>query len=77
MSTFFAKMSEDMDLRGLSPHTKSAYRLHIQHFSEHFGKLPEKIGDAEIRSYQHQGIAVRKLSSSYVIVCYSSLNFSL
>lgn len=64
-----------MDLRGLSPHTKSAYRLHIQHFSEHFGKLPEEMGDAEIRKYLHHGIAVRKLSSSYVIVCYSALKF--
>lgn len=64
-----------MDLRGLSLNTKSAYRLHVKHFSEHFGKPPEQMGEAEIRKFLHHGIAVRKLSTSYVIVCYSALKF--
>ncbi|MHC1762651.1 MAG: tyrosine-type recombinase/integrase [Negativicutes bacterium] len=75
MSTFITKMLMDMDLRGLSLNTKSAYRLHVKHFSEHFGKPPEQMGETEIREYLHHGIAVRKLSSSYTIVCYAALKF--
>lgn len=65
----------DIDLRGLSPHTKSAYRLHVKNFSEHFGKPPEQMGEAEIRKFLHHGIAVRKLSTSYASVCCSALKF--
>ncbi len=75
MSTLITKMLVDMDLRGLSLNTKSEYRLHVKHFSEHFGKPPEQIGEAEIRKFLHHGIAVRKLTSSYVIVCFSALKF--
>ena len=75
MSTFITKMLMDMDLRGLSLNTKSAYRLHVKHFSEHFGKPPEQMGETEIREYLHHGIAVRKLSSSYATVCYAALKF--
>ena len=75
MSTFIENMLMDMDLRGLSPNTKSSYRLHVKHFSEHFGNPPEQMGEAEIRKFLHHGIADRKLSTSYVIVCYSALKF--
>lgn len=64
-----------MDLRGMSLNTKKTYLLHVKHLSEHFGKPAEQLGEAEIRKFLHHGIAVRKLSSSYVIVCYSALKF--
>ena len=64
-----------MDLRGLSLNTKSAYRLHVKHFSEHFVKPPEQMGEVEIRAFLHHGLVVRKLSSSYGVVCYCALRF--
>lgn len=64
-----------MDLRGLSLNTKAAYLSHVKHFSEHFSKPPEQMGEAEVREYLHHGIVVRKLSSSYAVVCYYALQF--
>ena len=64
-----------MDLRGMSLNTKKTYLLHVKHLSEHFGKPAEQLGEAEIRAFLHHGVVVRKLSSSYAVVCYCALRF--
>lgn len=75
MSTFMDKMVMDLELRGLSSHTKSAYLLHVKKFSEHFGKPADQLGTAQVREYLHHGIVHRKLSRSYATVCYCALKF--
>lgn len=75
LSTLMDKMQIDMDLRGLSPHTKAAYLLHVKHFAEYFGKPLEELGESNVRVFMHHVIVERKLSSSYAVVCYSALKF--
>ena len=75
MSPFIEKMTVDMDLRGMSLNTKKAYLLQVKHFSEHFGKPAEQMGEAEIRTFLHNRLVVRKLSSSNAVVCYCALRF--
>jgi hypothetical protein len=44
-------MIEDMTLRGLKPKTIKAYVECVARFARHFGKSPDLLGTAEIRSY--------------------------
>ena len=45
-------MTEDMQVRNLSPHTRNSYVQQISLFARHFSKSPEELGPDEIRSYQ-------------------------
>jgi site-specific recombinase XerD len=75
LSPFIEKMTVDMDLRGMSLNTKKAYLLQVKHFSEHFGKPAEQMGEDEIRIFLHNRLVVRKLSRSNAIVCHCALRF--
>jgi integrase/recombinase XerD len=46
------RMTEDMQVRNLSPHTQNSYVQQVSLFARHFGKSPEVLGPEEIRSYQ-------------------------
>ncbi len=41
MPTLRQKMTEDMQLRNLSPQTQSSYLLQVTQFTRHFGVSPE------------------------------------
>ena len=75
MPTLRQKMTEDMQLRNLSPHTQSSYLLQVTQFTRHFGVPPETLGPEEIRAYQLHLVNERKLSPSTVSVAVAALRF--
>lgn len=75
MPTLRQKMTEDMQLRNLSPHTQSSYLLQVNQFSRHFGVPPETLGPEEIRAYQLHLVNERKLSPGSVCVAIAALRF--
>jgi len=46
------RMTEDMQVRNLSPHTQASYVQQVSLFARYFGKSPEVLGSEEIRAYQ-------------------------
>jgi len=75
MPTLRQKMTEDMQLRNLSPHTQSSYLLQVTQFTRHFGVPPETLGPEEIRAYQLHLVNERKLSPGSVCVAVAALRF--
>src|SRR5271157_3634425 len=60
------RMTEDMQVRNLSPQTQSAYIMHVSLFARHFKKSPELLGPEEIRAYQVYLTNQRKLAVSSI-----------
>jgi hypothetical protein len=46
------RMTEDMQIRNLSPLTQSCYVQQVSMFARHFGKSPAVLGLEDIRDYQ-------------------------
>ena len=51
MTPLRKRMIDDMTLHGLEPNTIKAYVQCVARFARHFGKSPDLLGTAEIRSY--------------------------
>ena len=49
--TLKQRMREDLELRGFSPHTQKEYLMRVTHFARYFGKLPDKLGEKEVKEY--------------------------
>lgn len=64
MTPLRQRMIDDMTLHGLKPKTIRAYVDCIARFARHFGKSPEVLGTAEIRSYLLYLTHDRHLASS-------------
>jgi integrase/recombinase XerD len=64
MTPLRQRMIDDMTLHGLKPKTIRAYVACIARFARHFGKSPELLGTAEIRSYLLHLTHDRQVSSS-------------
>ena len=52
MTPLRQRMTEDMQVRNLSPRTQSTYLLQVSLFARHFHKSPELLGPEAIRAYQ-------------------------
>ena len=61
-------MTEDMQVRNLSPHTQDSYVQQISLFARHFSKSPEILGPEEIRSYQLYLTNEKKLAPSSILI---------
>jgi site-specific recombinase XerD len=68
-------MIEEMQIRNLAPHTQASYLQQISQFARHFGKSPELLGPAEIRSYQLYLTRERQLSASSILVAVAAIRF--
>ncbi len=75
MSKLREQMIIEMDLRGFSQKTKVAYIRHIEKFTRYFKKSPEKLGEAEIKTYLHYLLIQKNMSQSYNSIAYSALKF--
>ncbi len=75
MSKLREQMIMEMDLRGFSQKTKVAYIRHIEKFTRYFKKSPEKLGEAEIKTYLHYLLIQKNMSQSYNSIAYSALKF--
>ena len=75
MSPLRRRMTEDMQVRNLSPHTLNSYVQQVSLFARHFSKSPEALGPEEIRSYQVYLTNEKKLAPSFIIIAVTALRF--
>jgi site-specific recombinase XerD len=68
-------MTEDMQVRNLSPHTQASYVQQVSLFARYFSKSPELLGPQEIRAYQVYLTKERKLATSSILIAVSALRF--
>ena len=64
MTPLRQRMSEDMQIRNLAPHTQRSYLQQISQFARHFGMSPELLGPDNIRTYQLHLTRDKHLSAS-------------
>ena len=69
------QMKGDLELRGLSPHTRDNYLRHVSQFSCHYGRSPRHLGEKDIKEYLLYLIREKKVSTSTVNQCYHALKF--
>ena len=69
------RMTEDMQIRNLSPLTQSCYVQQVSMFARHFGKSPAVLGLEDIRDYQLYLTNQKKLDASSIQVAVSALRF--
>src|ERR1700692_4119036 len=75
MTPLRQRMTEDMQVRNLSPHTQNSYVQQVSLFARHFDKSPEQLGPEEIRAYQVYLTNERKLATSSILIAVSALRF--
>jgi len=68
-------MTEDMQVRHLSPQTQSAYIQQVSLFYRHFNKSPASLGPEHIRDYQIYLTNEKKLAASSIKVAVAALRF--
>src|SRR5246500_6018091 len=69
------RMTEDMQVRNLSPHTQDSYVQQVSMFARHFGKSPEILGPEEIRTYQVYLTNEKKLAITSILIAICALRF--
>ena len=69
------RMTEDMQVRNLSPQTQSAYIMQVSLFARHFNKSPAVLGPEDIRVYQLYLTNQKKLAASSIKVAVAALRF--
>lgn len=75
MTSLRQRMTEDMQIRNLSPHTQASYKQQVALFARYFNKSPELLGPEEIRVYQLYLTNERKLATSSILIAIASLRF--
>ena len=75
MTSLRRRMTEDMQVRNLSPHTQNSYVQQVSLFARHFSKSPEVLGPEEIRSYQVYLTNEKKLAPSSILIAIAALRF--
>ena len=75
MTPLRQRMTEDMQVRNLSPHTQTSYVQQVSLFARHFNKSPEKLGPEEIRTYQVYLTNEKKLAPGSVLIAVAALRF--
>jgi len=69
------QMKDDLELKGLSPHTQEIYLRQVKQFTQHYGRSPRQLGEKEIREYLLYLIREKKVSAGSVNLCYHALKF--
>ena len=75
MTPLRRRMTEDMQIRNLSPHTREAYPGQVARFARYFGRSPELLGPEQIRDYQVHLAVERKPAPSSIGVAVAALRF--
>jgi site-specific recombinase XerD len=68
-------MTEDMQVRNLSPHTQTCYVQQVALFARHFNRSPEDLGPEDIRAYQIYLTNERKLAPGSILIAVAALRF--
>ena len=75
MTPLRLRMTEDMQVRNLSPRTQSTYLLQVSLFARHFGQSPALLGREQIRNYQLFLTNRKKMAPSSITVAVAALRF--
>lgn len=75
MTPLRQRMSEDMQLRNLAPHTQRSYLQQISQYARHFGKSPDLLGPEDIRAYQLYLVQEKRLAASSILVAIAVIRF--
>ena len=75
MTALRKRMTEDMQVRNLSPHTQTSYVQQVSLFARHFNKSPEELGPEQIRTYQVYLTNEKKLAPGSVLIAVAALRF--
>src|SRR6266478_2205125 len=75
MTSLRQRMTEDLQVRNLSPHTQKSYLEQVSRFARHFSKSPEVLGPEEIRSYQVYLTNEKKLAPGSILIAVAALRF--
>ena len=73
MTPLRQRMSEDMQVRNLAPHTQRSYLQQVSQFARHFGRSPELLGPDDIRAYQLHLTRDKHLSASSILVAVAAM----
>ena len=68
-------MTEDMQVRNLSPNTQASYLQLVPLFARYFDKSPHLLGPEEIRPYQIYMTNKKKLAPSSINTAMDALRF--
>jgi site-specific recombinase XerD len=69
------RMLADLQLRGLSKATQDGYTRQLRQLAKHFGRSPEKLGEAELRVYLDHARTTRKLAAASLGICVAAFKF--
>ena len=75
MTKLREQMTQDMILRGLSPHTQRAYLQAVTQLARHYGRAPDRISKREVKAYLLHLHQSKKRSTSTCNVAAAALRF--
>ena len=75
MTVLRQRMTEDMQVRNLSPHTQASYLQQVSQFARYFGKSPGALTPEHIRAYQIYLTNERKLATGSIHIAVAALRF--
>jgi site-specific recombinase XerD len=75
MAPLRQRMTEDMEIRNLSPNTQLSYLQQVSGFAKYCHRSPELVGPEEIRAYQLHLTSERKLAPGTLCIVASALRF--
>ena len=75
MTVLRQRMTEDMQVRNLSPHTQSSYLQQVSLFARHFRTSPDALTPEHIRTYQIYLTNEKKLAPNSIHTAVAALRF--
>jgi integrase/recombinase XerD len=75
MTPLRQRMTEDMEIRNLSPNTQLSYLQQVSGFAMYCHRSPELVGPEEIRAYQLHLTSERKIAPGTLCIVASALRF--
>lgn len=77
MTDLRKRMTEDLQLKGLSPATQQAYLMAVQKLARHYGKSPREMDEQQLRAYflhlaqvEHCARGTMKIAQSGIRFCF-------
>jgi integrase/recombinase XerD len=75
MTVLRQRMTEDMQIRNLSPHTRAAYLQQVSLFARYFRTSPDALTPEHIRTYQIYLTKEKKLAPSSIHTAVAAIRF--
>ena len=75
MTVIRQRMTEDMQVRNLSPHTQASYLQQVSLFARYFRTSPDALTPEHIRTYQIYLTNEKKLAANSIYTAVAALRF--